>query len=211
MILSPSTPAPLTHHKVYLIAEVQSGQVNNALASIKKAPELTGKDTYPLLHLLSPLQICWTNILRSMMSLPSVNGCGVSRTARELYLAIKHQYGLGNSAVFKTTCNALYATTAEDVTKVSAYTEHYQKQALTLARASDNLDWSDVIHHFAAHLPDSPVISDLKYRLINAVAVQHCSVNTFKIYGCYPQPYGDMVVKLHAKEATAWGCKWEHK
>ncbi|KAJ8093227.1 hypothetical protein PM082_020713 [Marasmius tenuissimus] len=212
------------------------GRVTNALASIKKAPELTGKDTFttwepnvldaisqiglighihaaddtrdtsfatrPIVAPDEPsagssnehieesgrymandsavLQILRLRISDNVrISLPSANDRGLSRTARELYAAIKRQYGLGNSAIFKTSRDSLYATMADDMSKVLSYTENYQKQAMTLARANDNLDWSDMIHHFAARLPDSPVISDLKYRLINTIATQHCNVDTF--------------------------------
>ncbi|KAL0058571.1 hypothetical protein AAF712_014744 [Marasmius tenuissimus] len=223
------------HQRVYLLIEVALGHVTNALASIKKALELIGKDTFaawepnvldailqiglighiraaddtrdtsfatrPIIAPDEPsaessnehikefgrymandsavLQILRLRISDNIhTSLPSANDRGLSRTARELYAAIKRQYGLGNSTVFKTSRDSLYAMMVDDMSKVLSYTENYQKQAMTLAQANDDLDWSDMIHHFAACLPDSPVISNLKYRLINMIATQHCNVDT---------------------------------
>ncbi|KAG7092064.1 hypothetical protein E1B28_008445 [Marasmius oreades] len=100
-------------------------------------------------------------------------------SARSFYDTIHTTWGTTNLARLQTIRNALFQTVANDIGKVDGYVQTYWDQILLIKRGMHrDLEWGDVIFHFASGLPQNSVLSVAK-DTINCLSYSLCTRATF--------------------------------
>ncbi|KAL0566112.1 hypothetical protein V5O48_015904 [Marasmius crinis-equi] len=116
------------------------------------------------------------------IGLPGADDRGSCCTAKELYLATKQQFGLGNLTVQTTTKNRLFATRANSMAAVTAYAKNYNNVALALARTDPQLNWSEVLQNYGRGLPPDPNITTARDDIIHNLSKDRkCSKKTWDV------------------------------